>query len=146
MGSTANSPNPSFKGCLHRGTLKLCVFSGRSWVCWCSGAGRVLHWVIWQKCSTAHEGQLCQPRTQSGFILRHVGAVKATHTPCPSTAKFYLCFFTPCGKVKYAGGVLFQPKATAKRVDKTHKHFNELFEIKVWKLQVISISCSFFFF
>lgn len=53
-----------------------------------------------------------------------------------------------CGKVNYAGGggVSFQPKAIAKMADKIHKGLTELFVIKVWKLQVRRISCSFFFF
>lgn len=36
-----------------------------------------------------------------------------------------------CGKVNCAGDVLFQPKAIVEMADEIHKHFNELFVIKV---------------
>lgn len=147
MGSTANSPSPSFKSHLHRGTLKIWVFSGRTCVSCCSGAGSLdRNAEQFMRSSTGNPEH--KVGLYSGMLMllkpltHHGGEPTLSHILPVLLLSATLSVL--CGKVNQAGDVLFQPKAIAKMADKTHKHFNELFVIKVWKLQVLS--CSFFFF
>lgn len=139
MGSTANPPSPSFKGHLHRGTLKIWVFSGRTCVCCCSGAGRAFVGSLDRNAAQFMRSSTGNPEHKVGLYSDMLMLLKPfTHHGWELTLSQILpvlllsaTLSVLCGKVTHAGDVLFQPKAIAKMADKTHKHFNELFVIKV---------------
>lgn len=131
MGSTANSPNHSFKGRLHRGTLTIRVFSGRACVCWCTGAGRASA-LVYVCAFDRNAGELTKssagsPEHQAGLCSDvSVLLTPLTHHGCEPTYSQILPVLLLsatlrflCGKVNYAGDVLLQPKGIAKIADKS---------------------------